>query len=80
MVDYQIGRYLRIYRSRVASGQGDRVAECGEIDQKRHAEQILKEDAGGIEGQSGTDTTFGERLQFPGRGTAIRNLAHQVFK
>jgi hypothetical protein len=80
VVDHQIGRHLRIDRSWIASSGGDRVPERREIDQKRHAEQVLKEDARGIEGQSGTDTTFGERLQFPRRGTAIRDLAHQVFK
>ena len=63
VVDDQLGRHQRVDLRRVAAEVGHRVAHRGEVDDRRHAGEVLHDHAGGREG----DLLAGLRVVVPGR-------------
>ena len=49
VVDDELGGDLRVDRCRVAAQRHHRLAHGGEVDDRRHAREVLQEDAGGAE-------------------------------
>ena len=74
VVDHQVDRHQGLDHLRVLAHARDRRAHRGEVDQERHAREVLQHDAGDDEG----DLLGARRLRLPARQGPDRVLGHAL--